>query len=139
MSATEAAPPDMQLPIRSRCGACYQWRNGGGYLTISPGSLTFEFDQFTRKIFRNLPKKIVHERQAVMVVRARLLPPVLWTGIVVCGEDSAVLATTSSLIQHPRIRKALVAAGFAIEDVSTWVSRGERLARDQTRKLRSMS
>jgi len=105
-------------------------------LTVAQSTLTFEFDEITRRAFRNLPT-ITHRGTTVTAVHARLAPPMLNVGIVLCGDAGAVAVTVWSWRQSPRVRAAIERAGFVIEDVTRWFSRGEQLARTWTREQRA--
>jgi hypothetical protein len=126
------------LPARFWCSGSYQWRGGSGHLTVAPSALTFEFDEITRRAFRNLPT-ITHRGSTVTAVHARLAPPMLNVGIVLRGDTGAVAVTMWSWFQFPRVRAALEKAEFVIEDVTRWFSRGEQLARTWTREQRAGS
>lgn len=130
MNPTSTAFDDVPLPARFWCGASYQWRNGGGHLTVAAGALSFEFDRLTKTI--GAIPTITHVGDTVTVVHPRLLP--IWTGLIVCGETAATSVGAWSIDQYPRLRKALIAAGFTIKDMKTWISSGEQMARGLTRE-----
>lgn len=134
MNRINTTSQEVQLPTRFRCGASYQWRNGGGYLTVAQGALTFEFDRLMQAF--GAPAKIVHTGRNVTVVHARLWPPILNTGMIVHGQNGAASVSMWSWWQYPRVRAAMIDAGFTLEDVTRWISRGEQLARGQTRRTR---
>jgi hypothetical protein len=122
---------EVELPARFWCGASYQWRNGGGYLTVANGSLKYESDRLMR--MTGAVPEITHAGDVVTIVHARLVFPIN-IGIIVCDETAAVAAHVFAVDQYPRARRALIAAGFTIEDVKTWISRGESMARTLTRE-----
>lgn len=133
MDHTSVSSHEAERPARFRCGASYQWRNAGGYLTIAPGLITFEFSRAAQMI--GAVPKITHTADTVTIVHARLVFP-LNIGIIVCGDTAAAALSVWAIDQYPRVRRALTSAGFTIEDVKTWISRGEHLARVLTRELR---
>jgi hypothetical protein len=118
------------LPARFICGGSYQWRNGGGELSIGADGVTFDFRRWT-PVFGRIPP-ITQRAGAVTFVRARLLPPGLNRGLVVRGGKGAVQVITW-FGQYRRVRAALEAAGIAIEEKVSWLSCGARLAREESR------
>lgn len=124
------------LPARFWCGGSHQWRNGGGHLCIAQDSLTFEFDRVMQKM--GTPAMITHTGSTVTIVHPRIVP-LIDIGILVCGDTSAVAVSCWRPIQYPKVRNALISAGFILEDVKTWVSRGEYMARTYTRRTRAAS
>ncbi len=130
MMRTSVDSHKTELPVRFRCGASYQWRNAGGYLTVAPGVLTFESTRLAQMI--GVVPKITHTADMVTIVHSRLLFP-LNIGIIVCGEEGAAALSVWAIEQYPRIRRALISAAFTIEDVKTWISHGEHKARVLTR------
>jgi hypothetical protein len=84
------------------------------------------------------PEKIVHKENAVTIVHARIVP-LIGVGLLVCGDAAAVALSFWRPVQYPQIRRALVAAGFDIKDVKTWISPGDHMARVYTRSRRSLA
>jgi hypothetical protein len=130
MNRTSAAPPEIELPLRFQCGASYQWRNAGGHLTVAPSVLTFESSRLAQMI--GMVPKITHTADPVTIVHARVIFP-LNIGIIVCGEEGTAALSVWAIEQYPRVRRAIISAGFTIEDVKTWISHGEHMARVLTR------
>jgi hypothetical protein len=118
---------DVQLPISFYLGGGGSGRwGGGGRLTIGPDQLTWKPDRVLR--FLTGEQTIYHVGSRVTVVRARLLPPLFNTAVLVVGERGYVRVLT----WYGRYRKvlaALLAAGFELNVRRTWVTLGMGVAK----------
>jgi hypothetical protein len=99
---------------------------GGARLEIFPAAIVLEFGQVLRST-TSVPR-VVQTRPTVTLIRARLAPPWFNTSLIVKGENESGIASMWVLSRR-RLRRALQAAGFTIEEVSTWFSLGKRLLR----------
>lgn len=100
-----------------------------GSLTVEHGSILFEPTSKLNKVMSaNKIGRIVHAGSEVIVVRARLLPPNLNSSLILHG-DASLGDPVSAGVQMPawtrrRLRPALLAAGFRVDERVTWFSMG---------------
>jgi len=124
MNQLSPADPSMPPPASFVVGANIKSWRGGGHLGIWPGAVILEPGPLLSKA--TSVSRIVHTTSTVIFVRARLAPPWLNTSIILIGDDESAVASTWGLARG-RLRRALGAAGFVIEEVPTWFSLGKRL------------
>jgi hypothetical protein len=96
---------------------------GGGRLTVERGSIVLETDRVTRALSR--VTRIVHTDRHVTLVKARLAPPWFNTALVLHDDDVSGYVVTW-LGARDRLRDALRAAGFQVQEVTTWFSLAPR-------------
>ena len=92
---------------------------GSGTLRITPESIVLEPDSVTSRLSRT--DRIVHTGRSVRFVKARLMPPWCDTALVLQGEKASGSAVTR-IGARKRLRAELRAAGFHVQDVTTWFS-----------------
>lgn len=92
---------------------------GGGKLTVDPGGIVLETDRLTRSLSR--VSRIVHTDRRVMLVKARLVPPWFNTSVLLHDDEASGYAVTWIGARN-RLRAALKAAGFDVQEVTTWFS-----------------
>ena len=126
MSQLSPAGPDVALPATFTVGANIKLWRGGGRLTISPGAIVLEPGPLLRRA-TSVPK-VVHTNLTVTLVRTRLAPPWLNTSILLKCEGASGVASMW-ILSRRRLRQALRAAGFTVQEVATWFSLGKRLLR----------
>lgn len=128
MSQTpKTEPVGTGLPATFTVGANIKLWRGGGRLTISPGAIVLEPGPLLRRA-TSVPR-VVHTKPTITLVRTRLAPPWINTSLVLSGEDESGVASTW-FGARPRLREALRAAGFTVEEAATWFSLGKRLLGD---------
>jgi hypothetical protein len=93
----------------------------GGRLTVMPGVIILEAGSVLRR-FTGV-ERVVHRSPRVTVIYARLAWPWSNTSVVVEGTDRTAVATTWFGMRR-RLRRALLAAGFEVEEVRTLFSLG---------------
>jgi hypothetical protein len=113
-------PHDTHLPATFRVGADIKWMRGGGRLTVSPGQLVFVPNVLTQRLGSGVP--VEHVGRRVRLVRARWIPP--WFNVSIQLRDTQ----ETRIVMLPawsrrRLRDALKAAGFDVEEVTTRVDR----------------
>ncbi len=123
---SQMAEPDIGLPATFTVGANIKLWRGGGRLTISPGAIVLEAGPLLRRA-TSVPR-VVHTGRTVTLVRTRLAPPWINTSLVLVGDEESGVASMWALARR-RLRQALRAAGFTVEEVATWFSLGKRLLR----------
>ena len=106
-------------------GGSGRW-GGGGRLTIAPGQLVWKRDRVLR--FLTGEDTISHVGSRVTVVRARLLPPLFNTAVIVVGRGGYVRVLTR-YGRHRKVIAALHAAGFELEVRRTWMTLGMAVAK----------
>lgn len=105
---------------------------GGGKLTVEHGAIVLETDRPTRSLSRI--SRIVHTDRQVMLVKARLVPPWFNPSLVLHDDEASGYAMTW-LGARNRLRESLKAAGFDVQEVTTWFSlAGGRLGSRQARR-----
>ena len=110
-----------QAPLlRAGCAAWSGQPGSGGHLIVEPGTVRFEFHRAGAA--RALPA-VIHAQPPLIFIRARLLPPGLSSGLVLCGEEGTVTVLTWCGLRG-RVRHALVEAEVAFFERMTWVSVG---------------
>jgi hypothetical protein len=107
------------LPAVFRVGVRIRPVNGGGRLTIDRDVIVLEPDRPTRS--PSGVERIVHTDRRVAFVTARVAPPWMSTSLVVHDGAASGYAVTW-LGARSRLRAALLAAGFDVEEVTTWIS-----------------
>jgi hypothetical protein len=124
-----------ELPARFIVGAnVKRWRSGGR-LVVAPGSIAFETGSMLRAV--TSVALVVHTDPRVTLITSRLALPWLNTHLVLFDENNAVVASTWPLARR-RLRRALHAAGFAVDEVKTWFSWGDNLRAQHEMRLRSL-
>jgi hypothetical protein len=111
---------ETRLPATFTVGADAEWIRGGGRLTGVPGQLVFMPDAVTRRLGSASP--VEHASRSVRLVRARWIPPWFNVSIQLRGTEGSCLVVLPSWSRR-RLREALLAAGFDVEDVTTRLDR----------------
>jgi hypothetical protein len=119
-------PAAVPLPARFHVGANIRRWRGGGQLIISPRTIVLEPGPLLHRM-TGVPR-VVHTDRTVRMIRTRLFPPWINTSLVLQGEGGWGIASTWFGARR-RWRQALSAAGFTVEERSTWFSMGTREAR----------
>jgi hypothetical protein len=114
------SPHETRLPATFRVGAYAERIGGGGRLTVAPGQLVFEPDVVTRRL--GSAASVEHASRTVRLVRARWIPPWFNVSIQLRGPEGSCLVMLPSWSRR-RLRDALDAAGFDVEDVTTRLDR----------------
>ena len=105
---------------------------GGGDLVITDDKLTFEWSPFTRRVFRRKTTSSVLEVGVpVAVVKARFLPPLINSGLILRAEGGNILIATF-WGKHRLLVRALKAAGIPTVDVRTNVYFGLKISEGYT-------
>lgn len=113
------APPEARVPATFRVGAYVGSVGGSGRLTVAPGQLGFVPDSLTRRL--GAPR-VEHEGCRVKLVWARWSPPWFNVSIQLRGTQKSCLVMLPQPSRR-RLRDALQATGFDVEEVTTRVSR----------------
>ena len=121
-----AGPVGTGLPASFTVGANINLWRGGGHLTVSPGVIVLDAGPLLRKA--TSVTRVVHTDSVVRLIRTRLAPPWINTSLVLSGEGGSGVASTWFGARR-RLRRALHAAGFSVEETATWFSMGGGLAR----------
>jgi len=112
------------LPERFSVGVAIGDWQGGGELLIATGSIALTTGPALRRL--TSIEKIEHAGPTVTLILARFGLPWMNTSIVVRSVDAVGIATTWGFARR-RVRGALRAAGFTIEEQRTWISPGDPL------------
>ncbi len=96
-------------------------------MTVVPGAIVLEAGPLLRRL-TSVPR-LVHINPSVTLIRTRLAPPWFDTSLVLTREDGTGIATTW-LGARRRLRKTLHAAGFVVNEVTTWISLGGNWVND---------
>lgn len=94
---------------------------GGGWLEVAPNRLSYERSGLVSKLSGE--KRILHRGSTVRTVRARLLPPLLNTGLLV-EDDAGIVRLLPWYGNYRRIVNALTEAGFTVIERRTWFTLG---------------
>lgn len=105
---------------------------GGGRLTISQGELRWDPDRVLRRLTGE--SVLVHGGSRVTVVRARLLPPLLNTAVILVGQNGYARILTW-YGKHQTVVSALREAGFEVDEQLRWFTLGMRDAKRQANAL----
>jgi hypothetical protein len=109
----------MSDQARFRVYARLRWVFGGGTLIVGRGRILFEPDWLTRRVCR--VNHIVHIDRPVTLIRARLVPP--WFSIsLLLHDDEASGWVLVWLFDRDRLLASVKAAGFEVEQITTWFS-----------------
>jgi hypothetical protein len=95
---------------------------GGGLLIVRPGVITLEPDRIMRWL--TSVASVVHTSPKVTMMYARFAPPWINTSVVVESPTETATAGTWWPARR-RLRQALQAAGFEVEEVRTAFSLGD--------------
>jgi hypothetical protein len=117
--ATEGAGAAMSERATFSVGVRLARANGGGRLTIEKGEIVLEPDRPLRWLSR--VQRIVHTDQRVKLVKARLVPPWFSTSVVLHDSEASGYAVTW-IGARKRLRASLAAAGFDVQEITTWFS-----------------
>jgi hypothetical protein len=98
---------------------------GGGWLQVAPNTLSYERDGLVSKL--SAEKRIIHRGTTVWTVRARLLPPLLNTGLLL-EDDAGIVRLLPWYGNYRRIVNALREAGFTVRERRTWFALGLHVA-----------
>lgn len=109
----------MSQPATFRVGVRIPPVRGGGKLTVERGRIVLETGRLTRSLSR--VQRIIHSEHRVVLVKARLVPPWFNTSLILHDDDASGYAVTW-LGARARLRASLRAAGFDVEEVTTWFS-----------------
>ena len=105
---------------------------GGGTLTVAPNAIVLKTDRLTSSLSH--VSRILHTDRRVTLVKARLVPPWFNTSLVV-HDDEIIGYAVTWFGARVRLRVSLKAAGFDVQEVTTWFSvAGNRLGSSQPRK-----
>jgi hypothetical protein len=108
--------PLLSVGCAAQCGR----PTGGGRLIIEPGAVRFEFNSAAVKL--GVPP-VIHARPPLILMRARLLPPGLDSGLIMRGDEGTVTIFTWCGRQA-RVRRALADAEVAFVLRASWLSVG---------------
>ena len=122
-SVTLMVPTD-RLPLPRMFRLAGRWGRVTGTLRISEGAVEAETWRMAKRIVGGaLP--ITQRQSPVVVVRCRGLPRSLQTSMIVADGDAAILAVLRPFSER-RLRDALEASGFTIEEVAASFNLGTR-------------
>lgn len=102
------------------CGALCGRPGASGHLIIEPGAARFEFGRVGVRL--GIPP-VIHARPPLILLRARLLPPGLNSGLILRGDEGTATLLTWWGIRG-RVRRALAEADVAFLERWTWLSIG---------------
>ncbi len=114
------------LPITFTVGATIKRMNGGGHVTISPGSVLLEPGPTLRRA--SGVDRVEHTEPKIALLHTRIAPPWINTSIVISGEGQTAVASTWFGMRR-RLRATLQAAGFTVDQQAAWFSLGGGLTR----------
>ena len=114
------------LPQVFKVGVLVTNLAGGGTLTVAPGRLVLRVGRFSRRLTD--VREIEHSDRTVTLLKGRLLPPYINTHVVIEAGDVVGVAGLPGW-QRRRLRAALRAAGFVIEEHSGRFLTGSRFVR----------
>ncbi len=114
-----------------RLSAYVPGAGSGGWLSIETNKVTWEWSRFGLTLNRRLPAGVVAVRFPVAVLKARFLPPLLNSGLILRGRDGNILVATF-WGKHRRVVEALRAAGIPIVEARTNFTFGPEIARRYT-------
>ena len=113
-----------------RVGSTIRRWHGGGVVTIAYGRIDFASSRFMRGLTQL--ERVEHTKADIVMYKARLLPPWVNTSVIIEGVDETVVAVSWAFHRN-RWRRLLGAAGFILEERTTWISTGSRLTPKRTR------
>jgi hypothetical protein len=119
--ASQTGWPQAPAHLSIVVGAHIKMWYSGGRLTVMPGLIILEAGSVLRRLTG--VERVVHRSTRVTVIYARLGWPWSNTSIVVEDADGSAVGTTWFGMRR-RLRRALLTAGFEIEEVRTLLSLG---------------
>jgi hypothetical protein len=114
------------LPQAFKVGVTVTNVAGGGTLTVAPGRLVLQVGPLSRRLTD--VQEIEHSHRTVTLLKGRILPPYLNTHLVIDAGDVVGLAGLPGWKRN-RLRAALRAAGFVIDERSGWLLTGSQFVR----------
>lgn len=126
---TVPARSSSMSPFAMRAVAAIGMDRYYGSLTVTKESIVFApTSRWNKFVTFNMIGRVVHIDRDVIVVRARLLPPNLNSSVILHGDPSLGEGVSAgvqlSAVGRRRLRPALVAAGFRVDERVTWFSMG---------------
>jgi hypothetical protein len=108
--------PLLSVGCAAQCGR----PTGGGRLIIEPGAVRCEFNAAAVQL--GVPP-VIHARPPLILMRARLLPPGVNSGLILHGDEGTVTVFTWCG-REARVRRALSDADVAFFLRASWLSVG---------------